>query len=77
MERDRGAPEHRLTELAQIGEKLTHALELGRSPESSLGHKAARSHAEEATARLGDFIDEDLSARALFEATAGVLRSRS
>ena len=45
-----------LLELTAVGEKLKLALKLGRSSPDSLGHKAAWTHAEEATARLMKLI---------------------
>lgn len=50
------APKPVLDELQAIGEKLKHALKLGRSSPESIGHKAAWAHAEDATARLMKLI---------------------
>jgi hypothetical protein len=50
------APVPVLEELRAIGEKLKHALKLGRSSPESIGHKAAWAHAEDATARLMKLI---------------------
>jgi len=68
------APNPVLAELAAIGEKLKHALELGRSSPGSLGHKAAWAHAEEATSRLMQLISVDLPLAPTVE--AAVIRVR-
>ncbi len=68
------APEPVLAELAAIGEKLKLALQLGRSSPDSLGHKAAWSHAEDATQRLMKLIHVGLPLAPTVE--AAVIRIR-
>ena len=45
-----------LPELEEIGKKLALALKLGRGETETIGHKAAWSHAEDATSRLMKLI---------------------
>lgn len=56
-----------LKELEEVGKKLRFALELAGSPPDSLGRRAAWSHAEEATERLGRVV-MGLRVEALVEA---------
>jgi len=61
-------------ELAEVGEKLKLALKLGRGDPETLGHKAAWSHAEEATSRLMRLITLDTRLAPTVE--AAVIRIR-
>jgi len=68
------APQPVLDELRAIGEKLKHALKLGRSAPDSIGHKAAWAHAEDASARLMKLIHLELRLAPTVE--AAVIRIR-
>jgi hypothetical protein len=68
------APEPVLLELKTIGEKLKLALKLGRAPADSVGHRAAISHAEEATSRLMRLITVETRLAPTLE--AAVIRIR-
>jgi hypothetical protein len=69
--RREGAPEPELEELVAIGKKLKQALELARqSAPNTLGHRAAWTHAEEATARLVRLVGMATPAAVLVEAAA-------
>ena len=68
------APEPVLDELQAIGEKLKHALKLGRTSPESIGHKAAWAHAEDATARLMKLIHIEIPLAPTVE--AAVVRIR-
>lgn len=64
----------RAAELAEIGKRLKHALDLGMTDPRSLGHRAAWSHAEEATSRLMRLISTTTALAPV--AQAAVLRIR-
>jgi hypothetical protein len=66
-----------LTELEEIGRKLKTALDLAsKSPEDSIGYRAARSHAEDAASRLMALISLDMRLAPTVEAAVIRMRRR-
>jgi hypothetical protein len=63
-----------LPELAEIGQKLKLALKLGQGDPETMGHRAAWTHAEEATGRLMKLITAATLAAPIVEAAAVRLR---
>ncbi len=61
---------HDLPELEEIGKKLSLALKLGRGDPDTIGHRAAISHAEDATARLMRLVTVESRLAPVAEAAA-------
>ena len=65
----------RLQELVEIGKLLADALELSaRTEPDTIGHRAAWSKAQRATAALGAFVADDMPLAPVLRATAAKLR---
>jgi hypothetical protein len=67
------ADRQRLDQLEEVGRMFRRALELSRHEPDTMGHRAAWSWAEKATAALGVYVGEDLRLGPVLRASAAKL----